>query len=221
MTLVNRNLTLICIGVILFLPFSYLYLDRPIAEYFLAHASTYDALGDFLSIFGESNWYFATAIGGFLIFRFLKKNELYAQRFLFLLYINLFSGLLSLILKNLFGRIRPWGLRNGGDEYGFLLFQNFDMGIVEKFKYHIKTIADAATTYTSFPSGHSTTIFATAAYLWLLFPKQRFIWLGIALLLVSGRLMDSDHFLSDITSGALLGTLSTLYMYSKLKEKIR
>jgi membrane-associated phospholipid phosphatase len=32
--------------------------------------------------------------------------------------------------------------------------------------------------------------------------------------------MDSDHFLSDITAGALLGALSTLYMYTKLKEKI-
>ena len=217
----NKQTSVIILAVILFLPFSYFYLDRPIAEYFLANAKTFDALGDFLSIFGESNWYFATAIIGFIIFRFFKKNELYAQRSLVLLYINLFSGLLSLILKNLFGRIRPWGLRNGGDEYGFLLFQNFDTGIVEKFKIHFKTIADAATTYTSFPSGHSTTVFAAAVYLCLLFPKQKFIWLGIALILVSARLMDSDHFLSDITAGALLGTLSTLYIYSKLKEKIR
>jgi membrane-associated phospholipid phosphatase len=216
----NYQSIFLILGILLFLPFSYFYLDKPIAEYFLAHASTYDALGDFLSIFGESNWYFATAIGGFLIFRFIKKNELYTQRFLFLLYINLFSGLLSLILKNLFGRIRPWGLRNGGDEYGFLLFQNFDMGVVEKFKYHFTTIANAATTYTSFPSGHATTIFTTTAYLWLLFPKQRIIWLSTALILVSGRLMDSDHFLSDITVGALLGALSTFYMYTKLKDKI-
>ena len=217
----NKKLSLFIATVLLFLPFSYLYLDRAIAEYFLANASIYESLGDFLSIFGESNWYFATAIGGFIIFRFFKKNELYAQRFAFLLYINLFSGLLSLVLKNLFGRIRPWGLRNGGDEYGFLLFQNFDMGIVEKFKIHFSTLADAATTYTSFPSGHATTIFAAATYLWLLFPKQRYLWLFIALLLASARLMDSDHFLSDITAGALVGTLATLILYTKLKEKIR
>ncbi len=208
-------------AVISFIIFSYFYLDRPIAEYFLANASTYESFGDFLSLFGESNWYFATAIIGFVIFKFIKKNELYAQRFLFLLYINIFSGLLSLILKNLFGRIRPWGLRNGGDEYGFLLFQNFDMGIVEKFKTHITTIVDAATTYTSFPSGHSTTLFTAAVYLILLFPKHKILWLSLAILFVSGRIMASDHFLSDITAGALLGTLSTLYMYSKLKEKIR
>lgn len=209
------------LAVLLFLPFSYFYLDRAIAQYFLAHAPRYEALGDFLSIFGESNWYFATAIGGFVLFKFFKKNEFYAQRFAFLLYINLFSGLLSVVLKNIFGRIRPWGLRDGGNEYGFLLFQNFDAGIVEKFKIHFTTIADATTTYTSFPSGHSTTIFTAATYLWLLFPKQRFLWLFLALLLASGRVMDNDHFLSDITAGALVGTLCTLYMYTKFKEKIR
>jgi membrane-associated phospholipid phosphatase len=208
-------------AVISFIIFSYFYLDRPIAEYFLANASTYESFGDFLSLFGESNWYFATAIIGFVIFKFIKKNELYAQRFLFLLYINIFSGFISLILKNLFGRIRPWGLRNGGDEYGFLLFQNFDMGIVEKFKTHITTIVDATTTYTSFPSGHSTTLFTAAVYLVLLFPKQKILWLLLAIIFVSGRIMASDHFLSDITAGALLGTLSTLYMYSKLKDKIK
>ncbi len=205
---------------VLFIIFSYLYLDKSVARYFLANVSTYDSLGDFLSIFGESNWYFGTAIIGFLIFRFYKKNELYAQRFLFLLYINLFSGLLSLILKNLFGRIRPWGLRNGGDEYGFLLFQNFDMGFIEKIKYHFTTIYNGATTYTSFPSGHSTTLFTAATYLSILFPKYIYLWFGMAVLFVSGRLMDSDHFLSDITAGAMLGILSTLFLYSKLKEKI-
>jgi len=217
----KKQYALIIAAVISFIIFSYFYLDRLIAEYFLANASTYESFGDFLSLFGESNWYFATAIIGFVIFKFIKKNELYAQRFLFLLYINIFSGLLSLILKNLFGRIRPWGLRNGGDEYGFLLFQNFDIGIVEKFKTHITTIVDATTTYTSFPSGHSTTLFTAAVYLMLLFPKHKILWLSLAILFVSGRIMASDHFLSDITAGALLGTLSTLYMYSKLKEKIR
>ncbi|MDO8454463.1 MAG: phospholipid phosphatase, partial [Sulfurimonas sp.] len=127
--------------------FSYFFIDKTVAKYFLSNISTYEALGDFISIFGESHWYFATAIIGFIIFKFVKKNKLFAQRFLFLLYINLFSGVISLVLKNLFGRIRPWGLRDGGDTYGFLLFQNFDMGFIEKMKYHFTTLTDAPTTY--------------------------------------------------------------------------
>lgn len=204
-----------------FIIFSYFYLDKAIARYFLNNAATYEALGDFLSIFGESYWYIGSGIIGFLIFKFFKKNELYSQRFLFLLYLNLFSGLLSIILKNIFGRIRPWGLRNGADEYGFLLFQNFDMGFLEKMKYHIATLMDAPTTYTSFPSGHSTTVFAVFTYLFLLFPKYLYLWVGMAITLAGARLLDSDHFLSDITAGAMLGSLSTVYLYSKLKEKIQ
>lgn len=200
--------------------FSYFFVDKIIANYFLNNIKTYESIGDFISIFGESHWYFATAILGFILFRFVKKNEVYAQRFLFLLYINLFSGLLSLILKQLFARMRPWGLKNEGDSYGFLLFQNFDMGFIEKMKYHFQTLSDAPTTYTSFPSGHTTTVFAMFTYLTILFPKYLFLWLGMAVILASSRLLANDHFLSDIFAGILIGTLSTLFIYSKMKEKI-
>ncbi len=200
--------------------FSYFFIDKSVARYFLANIPTYEALGEFISIFGESHWYFATAIIGFALFRFVKKNELFAQRFLFLLYINLFSGLLSLVLKNLFGRIRPWGLKDEKEEFGFLLFQNFDMSFVEKMKYHFITLKDAPTTYTSFPSGHTTTLFALFAYLCILFPKYLYLWLSIAIILASSRLLANDHFVSDIFAGIIIGTLSTLFIYSKMKDKI-
>ena len=199
---------------------SYFFVDKTIAKYFITNVATYEAIGDFISVAGESHWYIATAIIGFVIFKFYKKNGLYAQRFLFLLYINIFSGLISLVLKQLFARIRPWGLRNDGDEYGFLAFQNFDMGFVEKMKYHFITLADAPTTYTSFPSGHTTTVFAAFTFLTILFPKQVYIWLSMAIVLASSRILANDHFLSDIFAGVLVGTLSTMYIYSKMRRKL-
>ena len=217
----KQQLLLIGVGGFIFILFSYFFLDKTVARYFLEQRAAYESIGDFISIFGESYWYFGIAILGALFFQFVKKNQLLKQRFLFLLYINLFSGLLSIILKNVFGRMRPWGLRDGGDKFGFLLFQNFDKGFVEKMKIHFATLADAPTTFTSFPSGHSTTVFAAFAYLTIFFPKYVYLWLGIAIVLVSGRILDSDHFLSDITAGALLGTFSTLYLYSKLKKKLQ
>ena len=200
--------------------FAYFFVDKTIARYFLANVQTYEPLGDFISIWGESHWYIGTAIFGFILFKYFKKNEVYAQRFLFLLYINLFSGLTSLVLKHLFGRIRPWGLRNDGDAYGFLLFQNFDMGFIEKMKYHAITLADAPTTNTSFPSGHTTTVFTVFTYLCLLFPKYLTLWLTFAVILSSSRLLANDHFLSDIFAGILVGVISTLFIYSKMKDKI-
>ncbi len=200
--------------------FSYFFLDKTIAHYFLTHTQTYEKIGHFISIGGESHWYFAAAIIGFVLFRYIKKNEVYAQRALFLLYINLFSGLISLVLKHLFARMRPWGMREGADEYGFLLFQNFDMGFIEKMHYHLNTLIDASTVYLSFPSGHTTTVFTIFTYLSLLFPRYLSLWLSLALILASSRILANDHFLSDIFAGILVGTLCSLYIYSKMKEKI-
>jgi len=207
------------ITIVSLLVVSYFNIDKDVARYFLAHKATYESIGDFISIFGESHWYIASGILGWAFFKYKKHNAIYANRFLFLLYSNLFSGLVSLTFKHLFGRIRPWGLRDGKDEFGFLLFQNFDMGFVEKMKFHFATIADAPTTYTSFPSGHTTTVFAFFTYLSLLFPKYIYVWLIGAIVLVSSRILANDHFISDILAGILVGTISTMFIYSKMKSK--
>ncbi|MBU1658251.1 phosphatase PAP2 family protein [bacterium] len=208
------------IFLVAFIFLSYFFLDKTIAKYFLQNVTTYEKIGDFISIWGESHWYIATAVIGFVLFKYLKKNKLYEQRFLFLLYINIFSGLISLVLKNIFGRIRPWGMRNEGDEYGFLLFQNYDLGFIEKMKYHFATLAEAPTTYSSFPSGHTTTVFAVFTYLSLLFPKYVYLWLSMAIVLACSRLLANDHFLSDLFAGVMIGTLSTMFIYSKMRKKL-
>ena len=199
---------------------AYFNLDKEIARYFLAHKTTFEPIGDAISVLGESHWYIASGILGWAFFKYKKDNLLYANRFLFLLYSNLFSGIISLTLKHIFARIRPWGLRDGGDEFGFLLFQNFDMGLVEKMKFHMATLGDAPTTYTSFPSGHTTTVFAFFTYLSLLFPKYIYLWLVGAIILVGSRILANDHFISDIFAGIIVGTISTMFIYSKMKEKI-
>lgn len=199
---------------------SYFFYDRDVAEYFLANIKTYEATGDLISIWGESHWYIGSAVIGFVFFKYYRPNELYKNRFLFLLYINLFSGIISLFLKWIFGRIRPWGLRPGHDEFGFLAFGNFDMGFVEKMKYHFATVLESPTTYSSFPSGHTTTVFAVVTYLSILFPKYIYLWFSVAIILASSRILANDHFISDIFAGIIVGTISTLFLYSKMKEKV-
>ena len=199
---------------------SYFFLDRDVATFFLANIDTYEPIGDTISIVGESHWYLATGLLGFLFFKYYKKNRLYEQRFLFLLYINLFSGIISLLLKWLFSRIRPWGLRPGHDEYGFLAFQNWDMPFLEKMKYHFYTLFESPTTYSSFPSGHTTTVFAVVTYLSILFPKYIYLWLSLAVVVAGSRILANDHFISDLFAGAMIGTVATLFLYSKMKDRI-
>jgi membrane-associated phospholipid phosphatase len=200
--------------------FLYLFIDRAVGEYFLANASTYRAIGKTISISGESHWYIATALLGFLFFKYYKKNTLYGQRFLFLFYINIFSGLISVILKWLFGRVRPWGLKGDRDEYGFLLFDNFDMSFIEKIKFQFATLIESPGTYTSFPSGHTTTIMSVATYLSLLFPRYIYLWFTVALISASSRVIAYDHYISDIFAGFIVGTISTIFLYSKMSDRL-
>jgi membrane-associated phospholipid phosphatase len=94
------------------------------------------------------------------------------------------------------------------------------MSFIEKMKYHFVTLSDAPTTYTSFPSGHTTTVFAVFTYLVILFPKYLYLWLSLAIVLASSRILANDHFISDIFAGIMIGTLASMFIYSKIRSKI-
>ena len=198
----------------------YFTIDREISLYFIEHSDTFKIIGKKISMLGESHWYIIIALLGATYFTFVKKNSLYTQRFLFLLYANLFSGLISLVSKLFFGKLRPWKLENGDDGFGFLFFQNPDFTFLQNINYQITMLLKDSTHYTSFPSGHSTTTVAVFTYMVLLFPKYTYIWLSVALVGLSGRILANDHFISDVLAGALVGSLATLYIYNKMKEKL-
>ena len=68
----------------------------------------------------------------------------------------------------------------------------------------------------SFPSGHTTTAFMLATFLYLVLPKKMKIhWLlmGLAFLVGFSRVYLMQHFLMDVWAGALLGVLSSLVSY--------
>jgi len=220
MTFSKNKIAVTVFIMLLLIILSYNYLDKEVALYFIHNKETYKHFGKLLSIFGQSQWYIGAAILGFLYFKYKKPNELYKNRFLFLLYVNIFSGIISLFLKFFFARMRPWGLRYGKDDYGFLLFQNFDMGFIEKMKYQFDTVTHALAHYSSFPSGHTITIFATVTYLYILFPKYFYLWFSLGVLFASGRILAADHFISDVLAGMVVGSLSTLYVYQKMKNKL-
>ena len=216
----TKQLLFFVLTLVVLIFLSYFYVDRSVSLYFIEHADTYKLFGKTVSKLGESHWYIGTAILGALYYTYIKNNKLYKQRFLFLLYVNIFSGLISLVSKMIFGRLRPWKLENGGDGYGFLIAQNENFTFLENINYQISMIMKDSTHYTSFPSGHTTTSMALFTYMVILFPKQTYIWASITFVAVASRILANDHFISDVLAGTIVGVLSTLFIYSKIKEKI-
>lgn len=109
----------------------------------------------------------------------------------FLFYTVAASGLLAIALKWCFGRARPklYG------EVGPVAFSPF--------------IFDGS--YTSFPSGHSTTVGALAAALAIIFPTWRWLIAVVAFWAAFSRIMVGAHYPSDVVAGTLLGVVFTYF----------
>lgn len=73
----------------------------------------------------------------------------------------------------------------------------------------------------SFSSGHSQVIFTVATMMSVAFPKFRWFWIPLAVLICLTRVVVHDHFVSDIIFGACVGYVgSLLSMYwMQLKTK--
>jgi len=103
------------------------------------------------------------------------------------------GGLITLVLKKLVARARPE-----------VLFEQGWYGLVEPFtKGH---------DYTSFPSSHTLTAFAVAAAIGEIAPRWRMPALFLAALVAISRVINRDHFLSDVTAAAAIGIMVAHYL---------
>jgi len=149
--------------------------------------------------FGESNWLFALSIVA-LAAAFSARSKAGARRMraawglvagkaLYILAVLTFSGLASQAIKHVIGRARPPLL----DKLGPWHFEMFSTtGIMA-----------------SFPSGHTITVFATAAALGFLQP--RWFWPALLMLaapVAASRIVVGSHYPSDVFCGALIGFAS-------------
>ena len=152
----------------------------------------------YITDFGEAGWILIPALVLLLVCAALsrvapRRDVRLALIEMVQLYGFIFAavGLASLVanlLKRLIGRGRP------------VLFDQ-----VGGFDFHHFA---GSWTYESFPSGHSTTVFATAVAVGFLSPRWFPLALAIALLIGLSRIVVGMHYPTDVIGGALLGALA-------------
>lgn len=116
----------------------------------------------------------------------------------------LVSALLAQLMKNLFSMPRPKEFFSPG-----------------QYTYFIDGITNRG--FSSFPSGHTTSVFALATML-ALFEKNKkwnILYLLVAVGVGYSRIYLGQHFLSDVLAGSLIGMLLSVLVHWLFPEKFR
>ena len=173
---------------------SYFFFDRDIALFF-NEVVTKDMtiFLNILTTLGRADLYIVLSLIIFLIYR--KKDMFYKKLSLSILWSVIASGVVVNILKVFFARHRPLALFND-NLYGLTWF---DRGYI----------------VTSFPSGHTTTVFSVFILLILIFPRYKVWFLVVAMIIASTRVVLAAHYLSDVVAGGLLGSFVAYFIYKK------
>lgn len=172
-----------------------------LAAIYLDHASirewhpALNAFAEMSTPLGLGEWYLWPAAAWVLVANQIDWSRLGRKQLiavynrtsiaLFVLVAVGLPGLLTVVLKILFGRARPALYA----EYGAFSFHPFT----------VKAI------FASFPSGHATTIGSVTAVLVLLFPRGKYWFLLLGLWFAATRIFVGAHYPSDTVVGFGLG----------------
>ncbi|QIV94808.1 phosphatase PAP2 family protein [Allofrancisella frigidaquae] len=164
-----------------------------------------------ITFLGDSSWIIISTlliIITLTVYKIRKKEAITSHNIykllspsIFILSSVILSGILVQILKCIIGRARPVLF----SEHGAAYFHHFNF---------------FEASFSSMPSGHSTTIGSLFACLMLIFPKHRYLWLILAIFIASTRVIVLKHYPSDVIFGLALGMYTSIYLFKKFWDKV-
>ena len=190
-----RSLILLIISATLIL-ISYFYIDKPLVWFLYAHHAR-----QITALYWLANGINNTLIPLifiYFIYYFIRSSFFLPTMFDKKLLIGCNAVVISIFLKDVLKFIFA--------RYWAATFVCNNPSLLENQVYGFNWFKSGVA-YTSFPSGHTTAIVAFAASMWFLFPKLRFVWLVMPLLVMFGQISMYYHFVSDVIAGATLGAL--------------
>ena len=150
-----------------------------------------------ITVLGDSIWYFLISLCVIVLGLLLRGNnrwhkykkiiDIKISFYIFLLFSLLVTGIITQLLKHIVGRPRP----NYSTLDQYIGFEFFNLSS----EFH------------SFPSGHTSTIFAVALTVSYFLPKTKYFVLFFALIIAFSRIIVGAHFFTDIIGGVVVAYL--------------
>ncbi len=173
--------------------FSYHFFDIPLAYAFQHVHGPLKVIAALVSDIAHPNTNYVVWPLLFFIFKLLKKKEALTNRLLLFVISVPLANLIIYVMKCIAGRARP-----------HLLFSKEIFGFTW-FKF--------TNAYFSFPSGHGCTLGACFGILACFYPRLSWLFLALACILSLCRIVLTDHYLSDVLAGVVIGALISQGVY--------
>lgn len=183
-----------------FVVVSFLYFDQPIAWFFYEEGLRAKLpVLYWLTQLGTGEFYIAALFLLALFYRYVRPNKTSEIRSWFLWLCVVVPYLVCCVLKISLGRARP-ELLFSHQLYGF-------------YGLHFQP------KYWSFPSGHTTTLMGLVFGLIILFPRYCYAFFITGVLLISTRILLTNHYLSDVLTSGYLTFLEVALVLFVLRRK--